>query len=78
MHLGQPANNALDELRYVGTPSNIFRRPTDRSNLSVRGHVFGKAAAVGMSGTGSEKTIVPKLILKLGRKIKILGSKIFL
>ena len=55
MHLGLPAINASDELKSFGTPTTRFGRPTDGSNWSVMGHVFGEVTEVGMSGTRSEQ-----------------------
>ena len=53
MHLGLPDVNASDELKSFGTPTTIFGSPTDGSNLSAPGHIFGEVTAVGMSRTRS-------------------------
>ena len=53
--LGVLVVNALDELRSFSTPTTIFKRPTDESNWSAPGHVFGEVTEVGMSWTRSEQ-----------------------
>ena len=78
MHLGLPAINTSDEIRSFGTPATRVVIPTDGSNWGTPGLVFIEVTAVGMTRTRSEQTIATKLILKLGGKIKILGTKIFL
>ena len=53
MNLGLPEVNASDELRSFGSPATRVGIPTDGSNWSAPGHVFGEVTAVGMSGTRS-------------------------
>ena len=60
IHLGLPAINTLDELRSFGTPATRFRRPTDGSNWSAPGQVFGELTRAIMSRTRSEKNYSSK------------------
>ena len=55
MHVGLPAVNESDEIRYFGTPATRIRRPADGSNWYAPGHDFGEVTVVGMIRTMSEQ-----------------------
>ena len=55
VHLGIPADNALDEFNPFSTPTTRVRRLTDGSHCSATGSVFGEVAVVGMSRIRSEQ-----------------------
>ena len=75
MNTGLSSVHTLDELGSVFIPTTKIGTPMDGSNLLPPGHRTGEVSADIVRRTRSEKTIMLKLILKLGDKINILGAK---
>ena len=77
-NLGLSAVHTSDEIGTFIITANRIGSPTDLSNWLLPGHLIGEVTAPRMSGTRSEKNIIPELTLKLEGKVKILSGKIFL
>ena len=77
VNLGLPVVNKGDKIGSFGVPATRVRRPKDESNWIPPDNLLGEVKVAGVSGLRIEKTIVTKLIFKLGKKIRILGAKIF-
>ena len=75
MHLGLPAVNTWDEFMSFGTPATKVGRPTDGSNWSTPGHVFGEVTVVGMSGAKSEQKYSYRTDFETRRENKDFGRQ---
>ena len=75
MNLGLSSVHTLDEIGSVFIPTTRIGRPTDGLNWILPGHHIGEVAADRAIRTKSEKTIMKKLILKLGGKSRFWAPK---
>ena len=78
MNPGLSSVRTSDELKSFSIFTTRVRRLIDGSNWLPPSDLIGEGTGARMSRTSPEQKIDPKVIFKLGRKIKILSRKIIL